>query len=275
MDQAAFIERVAALLSDEQSFRGLFLGGSFGRGTADEFSDVDMIAVVDADAIGATVAKWRSCLESLTPIVFWNQRGQGTVLLNAITANWLRCDLSIMPASAFTGRCRDTVKPLIDRDGLYSALPEAMPATMADSNKVKFLISEFIRVLGLLQVVIGRKEYLTAVGGVGMLRDHLMNLMLEEGNVADRGGALHLSKVLPNEDMDLLLSLPFPKPKRDYVIRGHFDIAQKFMPRAYALAAKLDLNWPDEFVKATLQALTASLGPSPDWNTLSRNQPPC
>lgn len=97
-----------------------------------------------------------------------------------------------------------------------------------------------------------------------------MNLMLEEVNVADRGEALHLSKVLPNEDMDLLMSLPFPKPKRDEVIRAHFDIAQQFMPRAYALAAKLDLHWPDKFEKATLRALSASLGPSPDWNTLSR-----
>ncbi|UWU29176.1 nucleotidyltransferase domain-containing protein [Rhizobium sp. WSM1274] len=271
MDQTEFIKLVAAKLSDETTVRGLFLGGSFGRGTPDSHSDVDLIALVEPDHQDEAIATWRSLLEGISPVVFWNQRGQGHVLLNAITEDWLRCDLSIMPPSAFIDRAQDTVKPLIDRDGFYNVLPEALPAKGPDPAKVKYLINEFIRVLGLLRVVVGRGEYLTAVTGIGMLRDHFMNLMLEEVNVPDRGGALHLSKVLPEADMDLLLSLPFPKANREEVIDANFDIARHFLPRAYDLAAKLNLPWPDNFEKATLRFLATSLGPSPDWYSLSRN----
>lgn len=77
MDQAGFIESLATQIRDEKTFLGLFLGGSLGRGTADAYSDVDMIAIVETEAIAESVATWRSLLESISPIVFWNQRGQG------------------------------------------------------------------------------------------------------------------------------------------------------------------------------------------------------
>jgi len=46
MDQQTLIARVTAALADDQRIRGLFLSGSFGRGTADQYSDVDFWAVV-------------------------------------------------------------------------------------------------------------------------------------------------------------------------------------------------------------------------------------
>ena len=45
MDQQDLIEAVAPAM-DIDAIRGLFLAGSFGRGSADEWSDVDPIAVV-------------------------------------------------------------------------------------------------------------------------------------------------------------------------------------------------------------------------------------
>ncbi|MBY3389195.1 hypothetical protein [Rhizobium laguerreae] len=71
--------------------------------------------------------------------------------------------------------------------------------------------------------------------------------MLEEVNVPDRGGALHLSKVLPEADMDLLLSLPFPKPNREEVIDANFDIARHFLPRAYDLGGEAQSSLAGQF----------------------------
>ena len=269
MDQGEFIGYVVSEMIHHTRMRGLFLGGSYGQGTADSFSDIDLIALVEPDAHEDMIAVWRGILESIAPIVFWNRRGQEKVLLNAITADWLRCDLSLMPPSAFAGRARKSVKPLIDRDGLYETLPESLAEKGPDPDKVKFLIDEFIRVLGLLHVVIGRGEYLVAVTGAGILRDHLTNLMLEETASAGRGGALHLSKALPPPDMALLLSLPGPKPDRNELIEAHFQIARQFLPRAYGLAARLGLPWPEGFERATLRKLGATLGDSVDWQGLA------
>ncbi|WP_207917138.1 hypothetical protein [Rhizobium sullae] len=84
--------------------------------------------------------------------------------------------------------------------------------------------------------------------------------MLEEVSLPDRGGALHLSKVLPAEDMKLLLSLPFPRPESGEVIEANFQIARCFFPRARALAEKLNIPWPISFEAATRQMLTAEFG---------------
>lgn len=261
MDQQDFITRITAALIDEQTLRGLFLGGSYGRGSDDAYSDIDLIAIIDPSHHAALISRWREILQEIAPIVFWSERGQGSVLLNAITEDWLRCDLFIVAEAGFSGRARNTVKPLIDRQGFYDALPASLPAKTPDPAKVQFLIQEFIRVLGLLPVVAGRGEYFTAASGVGMLREHLTNLMLEELPVPDRGGALHLSKLLSPDDTALLASLPFPQPQRDQVIAANFQIARQFFPRARALATKLGIAWPDAFEAATRKKLAAEFGP--------------
>lgn len=268
MDQSQLIGRIIDALRDDTAIRGLFLAGSFGRGTDDRFSDVDFIALVETDAQDNMLARWRNLLDAITPIVFWRIRRQGGILVNAISQDWLRCDLSVMPPSALAGYARNTLKPLIDRDGIYQTLPAERPAKGPDAAKVEYLIEEFLRVLGLLPVVIGRQEYLTAVSGVGMLRDLFTNLLLESVATSGRGGALHLSRNLPPTDMQMLMSMPFPGPQRQAVIEAHFDIARQFLPRAHALATTLNLDWPEAFQKATIEHLARQLGPSPDWNAL-------
>ncbi|MGI9435582.1 MAG: nucleotidyltransferase domain-containing protein [Geminicoccaceae bacterium] len=187
MDQRDFIEEISAGIANLQKVRGLFLAGSFGRGAADIFSDVDLIAIAELDDHPEVMRDWRSLLESIAPIVFWRERGKGRVLLNAITECWLRCDLYLMQREAFTGRAQDCVVVLLDRDGLYDELPASLAPRRPNADQVQFLIDEFIRVLGLLSVVAGRAEYVTAAAGTGLLRDHLTNLLLETVTVPDRG----------------------------------------------------------------------------------------
>lgn len=182
------------------------------------------------------------------------------MLLNAVTDDWLRCDLIIVTPDRFTGRSRDRLRPLFDRDGLYDALPDTLTPRQPDPARVARLIGEFIRVLGLLSVVVGRREYFTAVYGAGLQREALMNLMLEEVTVPDPGGALHLSTVLPADRMAVLSALPCPRPDRDEVIAAHIEIARQFFPRARVLAATLGVDWPGAFEAAARRALRRQFG---------------
>jgi predicted nucleotidyltransferase len=61
-------------LVDRPEFAGLFLSGSFGRGDADAYSDVDFLALAASDQHGEVAALWRQTLQTLRPIVFWNQQ---------------------------------------------------------------------------------------------------------------------------------------------------------------------------------------------------------
>lgn len=260
MDQQELIASVTDALADNPAIRGLFLAGSFGRGTADAWSDVDFIAIVSADHVATVADTWRQTLEGITPIVFWNALPRGILVLNAISAEWLRCDISIVTPEQFGRRARNTVKPLIDRDGIYDGLPGSLPQRQPDADTVSYLIHEFIRMLGLMPVGLGRAEYVTMVLGVGMMRGHLEALLMQDVTEPDPGGMLHQSRLLPPEQMQMLTALPYPGPQRDDLIAANLAVARQFMPRARAMAQRLDIAWPDAFEAATRARLAQTLG---------------
>jgi hypothetical protein len=264
MDQGHLIDAIVDRVAGNRNMQGLFLAGSFGRSTADAFSDVDMVALVDTAHHAAFAERWRGMLDGIAPVVFWNQRQGAGILLNAITETWLRCDLSIMDPTTFTGWSQATVKPLVDRCAFFDQLPVQLAPRLPDRDRVRVVIQEFIRVLGLLPVVVGRQEYLTAVGGAVLLRDHLTNLMLEDVTLPDRGGALHLSRLLTPAQMAKLTSLPCPGPTREDVIRAHVAAAREFFPVARDMARRLDLQWPEAFEAAMRRHLQSQLHVSLD-----------
>jgi len=135
-------------------------------------------------------------------------------------------------------------------------LPDAVP----NKARIAGMINEFIRVIGMAPVVFGRSELVTAVQGAGLNRDMLINLMLEEVSKPDKGGAMHLSKLLPSDDFATLMALPTPAPERASALAVHKAIADVFFPRAKRMAADLDIEWPTKFEETTRAQLQANLG---------------
>ncbi|CAN5732775.1 hypothetical protein BH23PSE1_BH23PSE1_18220 [soil metagenome] len=264
LDQARLIAEVVERLRGDGDLHALLLGGSLGRSAGDRFSDVDLLAVAEAAAHERLAARWRAVIEAIAPIVYWNERRGASVLVNAITAEWLRCDLSIVAPGRLTGASKATLRPLIDPAGLFAALPERLPPRVPDRDRVERLVREFLRVLGLLPVGVGRGEYVTAARGAGLLRDMLIDLMLELSAEPHPAGALHLGLRLPPEDMDLLERLPPPRPDRDGAIAANVAAAASFLPRARRAARALDFAWHDAFEAATLRHLRTELGIDPD-----------
>ncbi|MEO0912126.1 MAG: nucleotidyltransferase domain-containing protein [Pseudomonadota bacterium] len=258
MEQDTLIRSAAAALDGH--VQSLFLAGSHGKGTQDAFSDIDFLAIAPPEAHAAIATLWRDTLESLAPIVFWNeQTGRGT-LLNAITENWLRIDLFIAGPETLERRAQSLLKPLIDTAGHHARLPADLPPAAPNSRAVAYQIREFLRVLGLLPVALKRGEHVTIVKGIQILRDLLTDLMLEECTVADKGGILHLSRLLPQEDMETLRALPYPGPQPEALIVAHKAMAEAFLPRARRLAKALELDWPEAFEAATRAHLEREAG---------------
>ena len=258
MNHQTLIDRVTAALADDQRVRGLFLSGSFGRGTADAFSDVDFWVVVAKGDQEAVAADWRKLLESIVPIVYFN-RLPWALVLNAITDEWLRCDLDIGAPDQLGGRTQDRLKPLIDRDGTYAGLPAALPARDIDPGRLQVIVNEFIRILGLLPVGLGRGEIELMVTGTGLLRRSLTDLLILEVNLPDPGGMLHLSRVLDADRMAILAAVPLPVLGVDSAIAVNLALARVFIPRARMLYAELDLVWPEAFETATRLHLAQAL----------------
>jgi hypothetical protein len=260
MQAQKLIEMAGAAAQASGLVDGLFLAGSFGRGTADDWSDVDLVGLAPAERHDAVTAWWRKWLNAQETLIYWKQWGRGGTLTNAITESWLRVDLHLPGDGQLGERSQDGVRPLYDPENLHSRLMPSLPAHRPDARAVAEMIEEFIRILGLTPVGLGRKEYVIMAMGAGMLRDLLSRLMQEELPIADRGGLLHLNKLLPPQDIAVLEALPYPGPERNALVEGQLAVARVFFPRAKRLAAELGMAWPGVFERSAQAHLANAIG---------------
>lgn len=265
MDQHTLIARVADGFGGDPRIAALFLSGSYGAGTADAFSDVDLLAIADPADHEGLAADWRKALEAIAPIVYFNRLPHG-LILNAVTDDWLRVDLHIATAEHLTHTAQDSLKPLVDRGHLYATLRPETPVPAQNSGRLGWMVGDFIRILGLTPVAIGRGEVELMTVGNTFLRRFLTDLLIMEVNPRIPGGMLHLSRVLDAGRMAVLAAVPLPQLSAESAIASNLALARTFMPRAKALCAALGVEWPTAFEAATRRNLQRALpGQSIDW----------
>jgi hypothetical protein len=111
-------------------------------------------------------------------------------------------------------------------------------------------------------VVLGRGEYLVAMDGIGHMRRLIVDLFLEEAGVsqAARGGALHLNRLLTEDQRRALAAVPPLEANRESVIAAQEHLTHLFLPAARALARKTGATWPSSFEDATRRTLEKNLG---------------
>ena len=254
------ITRIADSLKGVPDIRALFLSGSFGNGRADAFSDIDFLLVADGGASYRIAAQWRDAVSKLGDIVMWRDRIVRPALINAITEDWTRVDLIICTPEQMSGQSKDALKPLFDHDGRYDALGATATKTPMSAARLSFQIEEFIRIFGLLHLVMGREEYLNGVTGLSHLRNILVEMMIEVTNAPERGGALHVNRLLSDAQKAVLYDLPPAMPDRAALIDAHLAYMDAFRPVASHLARARGLDWPTAFEDATWAMLECEIG---------------
>jgi predicted nucleotidyltransferase len=258
MDPEKLITSISQVLQDDSRVLGAWLSGSRGRGSADQYSDVDVWLVVSPENVAGFIKDWPELSDRITPTVL-RQQVRGGPVFNAVTPEWLRFDVSIGTPEDVPRRSRSTLKPLFDRAGLTEQLKAVGEAQQPDPGRVAGLTTEFLRVLGLLPVVLGREEYVVAASGTGLLRQTLIQLMLEDVAVEDRGGVLHLRGLLPAERLRELTDLPPIEATRAAAVAGHLACARAFLPLAKGLHERCGVPWPSELEEALRRHLRAEL----------------
>lgn len=260
MNPATAIETIANSLRDEPGIRALFLSGSYGNGLEDEYSDVDFVLVASDGATDEIAELWRKACTACGEIILWWDRQVRPLLINAITKDWLRIDVIILKPDQLGGQAQDALKTVFDHDGLYDGLVKHAEKAAPNAAHAKYQFEEFIRILGLLPLAIGRKEYINGVLGIFNLRNLLVDLMIAETDAPHRGGVLHLNRLISDEQKQVLLSLPPPVPERDAMIAANLAYAEAYLPRARAMAKQWGVEWPQRLETAMWQRLYETLG---------------
>lgn len=126
------------------------------------------------------------------------------------------------------------------------------PARRVDLTAI---VAEFLRVLGLLEVVHGRCEYFVGCQGAMLLRDLLVDLFYLENGLRRAGGRKRLNSDLTIEQAATLAGQPPLTCDRCSVVEAHRAVSAAFLPRAHALLWERNLPWPVALVRVTQQRL--------------------
>jgi predicted nucleotidyltransferase len=258
--QQHLIDGVERLLRAEPEVEAAWLSGSLGSGLGDEFSDVDVLVLVRDGSAGAAGAALAGKVDQVARPVLVNVHFGGRVI-SVVTEDWERFDLNLIEADQLAAQAARRLKPLFNR-GDRGPPEQAEAPYRVSPDQLSALVKEFLRVLGLAAVVMGRREYVVALAGVGHLRGMAVDLMLEENAVPSwkRGGALRRNPLLTAEQRETLEALPPLKAERDSLIEAQQALAGVFLPRARRLAEEIGMAWPDALEGATRRSLEARLG---------------
>jgi Nucleotidyltransferase domain len=254
--QQELIDRVIDDLATDPRVRGLWLTGSFGAGTADEYSDVDMFVLVADAQLPPFVDAWLDHVVPLYQPLLARRMGPAPVFTHVLPG-WLRWDLVVGGPGDLNDLDPDTVMELLNRDGVRPT-PSFRPGVQ--TSAVLEMTEEFLRILGLLPVVVARGELVAAVAGSGLLRQLLTTLLRYRVEGPRLSGALHLSRVLPPDELAALAAMPPVYADRAAVIRAHVSCAAMFLPVARDL---LGPDHPHALEKACWQHLQAELDVEP------------
>lgn len=235
-------------LADDPRVRAVLLTGSVATGTADPYSDLDIsVVVADADTVDVLVSELP---DKIPDLVHSSVLTRGPVrVFTAVTAGWLRVDVLVESAAVATRRAQPPHLVMIDNDRITDRLRVAVGHPQS-ADPVRF-VEEFLRVMGLLDVVIGRQEYFVGTQGVMLLRDYLVDLFYLENDRARRGGHKRLRPDLTPEQDAVLAAQPPLVADEASIVEGHFAAAGIFLPRARALLSTRDLGWPEPFEAST------------------------
>ncbi|MGZ5937893.1 MAG: nucleotidyltransferase domain-containing protein [Rhizomicrobium sp.] len=257
--QQSLIDAITRVLSADGRIESAWLTGSLGKGAGDEFSDVDVTVVVPDASFDDALRHYSGDLSMVANVVRINIVS-GRVL-NAITDLWARFDLTFVKPNEFAVMPLAAARPLFNRGTPERTFP-APPPYKTTAPRVLQLSNEFIRVIGLTPVGIGREEFTILQEGVGLLRRMTLDLMLEANGIGPqaRGGALHMNLFLTQEQRRALESVPPVGATRESVIAADIALARIFLPLAKKLAAETGAPWPSLFEDATRAHLARTLG---------------
>lgn len=253
--QDPLVARIQTVLTGCPYVVAAWLSGSLAAGHADEHSDVDVAAAVHDDSLGQPDARWRALAEQVGDLVYCTvRRSHEGVLVNAITSAWERFDILVLPAASVADGVPGPIEMLFDRTAGIRQTTDRRPSP--SPARLRDVVEEFLRCLGLLGVVGPRQEWLAAMDGTLLMRQLLIELLVaENGEAMGVGSALSLNRRLSARQRDLLLSLPPLAATREAVVAHQLALGRIFLPRAHRLLTACGAGFPDEFEKATLEHL--------------------
>jgi len=230
--------------------RAVRAGGSVATGTADRWSDLDLVVLVEDEALPSFLDDWETWLAEITPTVF-ARRPIAPSIINSLTTDGLTLDIAVYPIS--------TSAPPPPVAGFTVGLL-ARQSLPDHREAVAYAVEELLR--GLAGPFIGylkRNAHVLHLAGMAHVTSLLIKILLAENDVAALPGK-HIDDVLTDEQREMLAALPPVNPTYDRLLAFGLAVAREIVTRSRPLYSKFDLPWPSELAAVAAKRVKEHLG---------------
>lgn len=251
----SLIAACKTLVQNDGRVRAAWLAGSFGRGDADAYSDIDLHILLpsesDANAIEADVSGWLTPVAALVGIkkVF-------THLYHCVTLDGDRIDV-LFHVEPFHKLDMRSISVLKNDD---DALRHVDDPPFDPARTLAVDVAEIWRMTLLLPIMIGRAEHLRLFHGISMKYSFILNLLVRGRGYPRPVGAKKLNDLLLPEDKARLESI-MPIPSLDAVSLARVDLALAAMVRNIGpeCCTRIGVPYPQEWEDVTRRRLQKDL----------------
>lgn len=253
---------LAAACGDDQRVRAAWLKGSFARGEADEWSDIDLHLLIRDQARFDPIT-W---LDTKVALVLADEVPGLSTTCIGITPDWVHIDLTTHSSveDLATPAARMT---LLDPDRLIPETEEAVRIESGPQLKIRNA-QVFLYLMGNSIAAYRRDDYIEHSRIVVALRDdHLLALLVAE-NGHGRATGKRLGRLLTAEQHAALAAVPPIGLDGHSLLHAQAAISHEYLQRGKRLAASQQLDWPAPLEQATVQLWRRELAELPDHDAL-------
>lgn len=257
--QQQYLATFAAKLETDRRVRAMWLEGSFGRGNADRYSDLDIHLLLADEALDGFRAAAQTILASVRPLVLFNLMFEGR-MVNALTVDGLRLDvwLHTGPSKAVDPAKAQVLFTQPGALAFESAAPAANAATTA--AHLERQIKEFWRCIALTPAVASRAELITGFMGLVVETNLLADLFLTSHGIVRDRGVKNLNQFLPAEyRRQIEAALAFDGLSVASLAHAHLALADILRSEGPAMAQAHGFHYPAELEAAVLRYVHAEL----------------
>ena len=254
----ALAHRAVEALSVDSRVVAVFVGGSLATGEVDEESDLDLTVIVhddDLDSFWEGLERWFHSVGRPVAVA----RGPMPHLLTALMHDGLRLDVGVVARSALAARPRRHLIALHDPDGILVGIEFTSPRFEPTPEWLSSHVSDFLRFLDQLNVVVVRREWIAGVDNAWYLTSRLLDLYAHS-NRAPRTSPRRVNARLTTAQQMAVESLPPIQANEVSVVGVHLAVATLYRIEARALADETGAEWPNELERAVLDHLRSRTG---------------
>jgi len=252
------LSALVAACEHDPEILAAWVGGSLARGTADDWSDIDLhLLVTHAEEFGSDIADW---FATTMPTVLADQIPGVPGGFIFVTPDWLHVDVIVHGSQDFT-QDEFPARMLLNPHGLVRDIPASADEMVGRPYFPLDQVRLYLYFMGVTVTVIRRGEWLALAQGAAGFRDTLLiPLMLAENGIRKTDGAKRLNRYLTAEQIAALQAIPPVGSDPEQLISAHDAIAREYLPRSRRLAALLQEPWPTTLEQASLELWRRELG---------------